>query len=322
MLSGLMRHKPGTGLVWRRLAQVLPVLVFATFVAFGLLKLIPGDVALTLAGDNASDARLAEIRHIYGLDKPFLSQYLSWMWNAMHGDLSRSLLSGEPVATSIARCLPNTALIVLLAMFFSFAIGAPLGIWAASRQGRFVDSAVMTVASIGVAIPNFWLAMLLISFLALQMGWFPVTGAVAFGSDPLGALHHAILPALALAAGGVAEISRQLRAALIELLSSQQVRTLHAKGLSPMAILYRHGLKNVGVNLLTILSLLANRMLAATVVIEAVFAIPGMGSLIVNAALQRDFPVVQGVVLVMVIIVLAVNLAADLLYGVIDPRVK
>ena len=164
--------------------------------------------------------------------------------------------------------------------------------------------------------------MLLISFLALQLGWFPATGSVAFGADPLGALHHAILPALALAAGGVAEISRQLRAALIELLSSQQVRTLHAKGLSPMAILWRHGLKNVSVNLLTILSLLANRMLAATVVIEAVFAIPGMGSLIVGAALQRDFPVVQGVVLAMVVIVLAINLAADLLYGVLDPRVR
>ena len=317
-----MRYRFRPGLVGRRLFQVLPVLVFATFIAFSLLKLIPGDVALTLAGDNASEARLAEIRTVYGLDQPFLTQYFSWMWNALHGDLSRSLLSGEPVLVSIARCLPNTALIVVLAMFISFAIGAPLGVWAASRQGRFVDSVVMTIASIGVAIPNFWLAMLLISFLALQFGWFPVTGAVAMGTDPLGALHHAVLPALALAAGGIAEISRQLRAALIELLSSQQVRTLHAKGLSPMAILWKHGLKNVGVNMLTVLSLLANRMLAATVVIEAVFAIPGMGSLIVNAALQRDFPVVQGVVLVMVVIVLAINLLADLLYGVIDPRVE
>lgn len=317
-----MQHRLRVGMFGRRLFQVLPVLVFATFIAFSLLKLIPGDVALTLAGDNASEARLAEIRTLYGLDQPFLTQYFSWMWNALHGDLSRSLLSGEPVLVSIARCLPNTALIVVLAMFISFAVGAPLGVWAASRQGRFVDSVVMTIASIGVAIPNFWLAMLLISFLALQFGWFPVTGAVAMSTDPIGALHHALLPALALAAGGIAEISRQLRAALIELLSSQQVRTLHAKGLSPLVILWKHGLKNVGVNMLTVLSLLANRMLAATVVIEAVFAIPGMGSLIVNAALQRDFPVVQGVVLVMVVIVLAINLLADLLYGVIDPRVE
>jgi peptide/nickel transport system permease protein len=138
----------------------------------------------------------------------------------------------------------------------------------------------------------------------------------------LGAIHHATLPALALAAGGIAEVSRQLRGSLMELLQSQQVRTLHAKGLSPMLILWKHGMKNVGVNLLTVLTLMANRMLAATVVIEAVFAIPGMGSLIVKAALQRDFPVVQGVVLAMVVIVLLLNLLADLLYGVIDPRVK
>lgn len=321
-MSWLIGRHGRQGLVWRRLSQILPVLLFATFVAFGLLKLIPGDIAMTLAGDNASPARIAEIRHIYGLDQSFISQYLSWVWNALHGDLSKSLLSGEPVSVSIARCLPNTVLIVALAMLFSFAIGAPLGVWAASRQGHFIDSVVMSIASIGVAIPNFWLAMLLISFLALQFGWFPVTGAVALTRDSIASLHHAILPALALAAGGIAEISRQLRATLIELLSSQQVRTLHAKGLSPSMILWKHGLKNVGVNLLTVLSLLANRMLAATVVIEAVFAIPGMGSLIVGAALQRDFPVVQGVVLVMVMIVLGINLMADLLYGVIDPRVR
>jgi peptide/nickel transport system permease protein len=207
-------------------------------------------------------------------------------------------------------------------MFISFAIGAPLGVWAASRQGRFIDSLVMSIASIGMAIPNFWLAMMLISFFALDMRWFPVTGAVPLTKDPFASVHHAFLPALALAAGGIAEISRQLRASLIELLSSQQVRTLHAKGLSPAAILWKHGLKNVGINLLTVLTLLVNRMLGATVVIEAVFAIPGMGSLIVGAALQRDFPVVQGVVLVMILIVLVINLIADLLYGLLDPRAK
>jgi peptide/nickel transport system permease protein len=180
----------------------------------------------------------------------------------------------------------------------------------------------MTLSSLGVAVPSFWLAMLLIAALALNLNWFPVTGAVPLLKDPWSAIHHAILPALALAAGGVAEIARQLRGALIELLSSQQVRTLRAKGLSPRTILWKHGLRNVGINLLTVVTLLANRMLAATVVIEAVFAIPGMGGLIVNAALQRDFPVVQGVILVMVTIVLLVNLAADMLYGFIDPRVK
>lgn len=318
---GTLRES-AVGLFGRRLAQALPVMLLATLLAFGLLKLVPGDIAVTLAGDNASDQRIAEIRQLYGLDKAFLTQYAEWLWKVVQGDLSRSLLTGEAVLVSIERCLPATLLIVVLAMVFSVLIGAPLGVLAASRQGSWIDSVVMSVGSLGVAIPNFWLAMLLIATLALERGWFPVTGSVAFSQDPWGAIHHAVLPALALAAGGVAEISRQLRGALIELLSSQQVRTLHAKGLSPMAILWKHGLRNVGINLLTVITLLANRMLAATVVIEAVFAVPGMGSLIVNAALQRDFPVVQGVILVMVGIVLLLNLTADMLYGRIDPRVR
>ena len=310
------------GLFGRRLAQALPVILLATFLAFGLLKLVPGDIAVTLAGDNASDQRIAEIRQLYGLDKSFFVQYLDWLWKVLHGDLSRSLLTSEPVLVCIGVCLASTLLIVVLATVLSVAIGAPLGVLAASRRGSWVDSAVMTLGSLGIAIPNFWLAMLLIATLAMAYNWFPVTGSVPFLQNPWDALHHALLPALALAAAGVAEISRQLRGTLIELLSSQQVRTLRAKGLSPAAILWKHGLRNVGIDLLTVITLLTNRMLAATVVIEAVFAISGMGSLIINAALQRDFPVVQGVILVMVLIVLLINLGADMLYGWIDPRVR
>lgn len=310
------------GMLGRRLAQALPVILLATFLAFGLLKLVPGDIAVTLAGDNATDARIAEIRQLYGLDKPFLIQYAEWLWRVVQGDLSKSLLTGEAVLVSIQRCLPPTLLIVILAIALSVLIGTPLGMLAASRRGSWIDSAVMTLGSLGIAIPNFWLAMLLVATLAMANNWFPVTGAVPFLEDPWGAIHHALLPALALAAAGVAEISRQLRGAMIELLSSQQVRTLRAKGLPPTAILWKHGLRNVGIDLLTVVTLLANRMLAATVVIEAVFAIPGMGSLIINAALQRDFPVVQGVILVMVVIVLLINLSADMLYGRIDPRVR
>ena len=177
------------------------------------------------------------------------------------------------------------------------------------------------VGAEGVAIPNFWLAMILVAIFALGYNWFPATGSVPLGQDPKAALLHATLPALALAAGGIAEVSRQLRSSLVDILASQAVRTLHAKGLSPTAILWKHGLKNVSVNLLTVVSLLANRLLAATVVVEAVFAIPGMGNLIVNAALHRDFPVVQGVVFAMVLVVVAINLLTDVLYSVLDPRI-
>jgi len=317
-----MAASPRLRVVRRRLLQAVPVLVLATFVVFGLLKLMPGDIAITLAGENATEQRIAEIRALYGLDRPFLVQYGSWLAHAVQGDLARSLANGEAVATSIARAFPNTLLIVLLAMSVALGLGVPLGMLAASRPDGLRDRVVTSVASLGIAVPNFWLAMILVAWLALAFGWFPATGAVAFKTDPLGALHHAVLPALALAAGGTAEVARQLRSSLVEILASPPVRTLRAKGLSPGVILWKHGLKNAGVNLLTVATLLFNRMLAATVVVEAVFAIPGMGNLIVNAALTRDLPVVQGVVFVMVLVVIAVNLAADLLYTVLDPRIR
>ena len=305
----------------RRLLQALPVLVLATFVVFGLLKLMPGDIAITLAGENATEQRIAEIRELYGLNRPFLVQYGSWLANAAQGDLSKSLANGEPVAQSIARAFPNTLLIVVLAMTVALGLGIPLGMLAASRPDGLRDRLVTSLASLGIAVPNFWLAMILVAWASLHFGWFPATGAVPLKESIPRALHHAVLPALALAAGGVAEVSRQLRSSLVEILSSPPVRTLRAKGLSAGVILWKHGLKNAGVNLLTVATLLFNRMLAATVVVEAVFAIPGMGNLIVNAALTRDLPVVQGVVFVMVLVVITVNLLADLLYTVLDPRI-
>lgn len=310
------------GFLWRRLLQAAPVIVFATFIVFSLLKIVPGDVAVTLAGENATEQRIAEIRQLYGLDRPFLVQYGSWLWKALHGDLSMSLLSSEPVLTSIARSLPNTLLIVSIALLLALVIGIPLGIIAARHPGSLVDKVLMSIASLGVAVPNFWLAMILVSLFALERNWFPATGAVPFAVDPWEAVRHALLPAIALASGGVSEVARQLRSSLADILSSQQVRTLHAKGVPPFTILWKHGLKNVSVNLLTVIALLANRLLAATVVVEAVFAVPGMGSLIVHAAVHRDFPVVQGVVFVMVLIVIAINLTTDALYRIVDPRVR
>jgi peptide/nickel transport system permease protein len=309
-------------LALRRAAQVIPVLILATLVVFLLLQLVPGDPAITLAGENATDAHIEEIRHLYGLDRPLLVQYLHWLANAAQGDLSHSLISSESVRTSILQHFPATLLIVGLAMALSIAIGVPLGILAATRQGRPIDAAVTSLASLGVALPNFWLAMILVGLFALQLNLLPATGAVALTEDPVSALRHAILPAVALSAGGIAEVVRQLRSALLEVLSSQFVRTLYAKGLSPRLILWKHVLRNVGVTLLTVLGILFNRLLGATVVVEAVFAIPGMGSLIVHAAIAKDFPVVQGVVFAMVLVVILTNLLIDVLYSLLDPRVS
>jgi peptide/nickel transport system permease protein len=317
-----MARRSPAKVIGSRLLQALPVILLATFMVFSLLKLVPGDIAVTLAGDNASDVRIAEIRRIYGLDRPFMVQYGAWLGKAVQGDLSQSLLSGEKVADSISRAFPNTLLIVTIALLLALATGIPMGLVAAIKPNGWVDKIVSMVASLGVAIPGFWLAMILVAEISLQLNWLPATGAKSFAVSPWDAIRHALLPAIAIAAYGMAEVARQLRGSLLEVLSSQYVRTLHAKGLSMSRILWQHGLKNVSVNLFTIISLLVNRMLAATVVVEAVFAIPGLGSLIVRGAIQRDFPIVQGVVFAMVIVVILVNLIADLLCAAVDPRIE
>ncbi len=317
----MLANAPRLMLVGRRLVQFVPVIVLATFVVFGLLKLVPGDLAATLAGEYATEERIAQIRESYGLNDPFLVQYGRWLWNAMQLDLSRSFQSNEPVLEQIMHRFPTTMLLVVGALLVSLVVGVPLGILAATNAGSRLDVAVTSLSSFGVALPNFWLAMILVATFSLSWGWFPATGAVRFGTDPAGAIWHAVLPSIALAAGGIAEVVRQLRSALIEILSSQYVRTLYAKGLSPSAILWKHGLKNVAVTLLTVIGLLASRLLGGAVVIEAVFAIPGMGSMVVRAAIVKDFPVVQGVVFTMVILVIAINLVIDLLYTIVDPRV-
>jgi peptide/nickel transport system permease protein len=305
----------------RRALQVLPVVIMATLVVFLLLQLVPGDPAITLAGENATAAQIEQIRAIYGLDQPILVQYARWLANAAQGDLARSLMSGEEVTSLILQNLPPTLLVIACAMILSLLVGVPLGVLSATYRGGWLDSTITAIASLGIALPNFWLGMILINFFALQQNIFPATGSVSFSADPAQALWHAFLPAVALAAGGVAEIVRQLRSALLEILSSQHVRALYAKGLSPSAILWRHALKNVSTTLLTVIGLLFNRLLGATVVIEAIFAIPGMGSLIVRSAIAKDFPVVQGVVFAMVILVIVGNLIIDILYPLFDPRI-
>jgi peptide/nickel transport system permease protein len=307
-------------LIVRRVWQLLPIVIFATFVVFFLLQLVPGDPAITLAGDYASKERIEEIRQLYGFDKPLIVQYGNWLWQVVHGDLGRSLLSSAPVTERIAQSLPNTILIAAYALVLAALVGIPLGVFAATRVGSRIDAFVTGVASLGVALPSFWLAILLVVYFSLDLHWFPATGVRPFTTDPLGALSHATLPAVALAVGVVAELARQVRSALIEVLQSQYYRTLRAKGLGPIAMLWKHGLRNVSVTLLTLLGLQVNRLFSGAVVIEAVFAIPGAGKLVADSAINKDYPLVQGIVLVLVIVVILINLIVDIVNGLLDPR--
>ena len=310
---------------WRRgllrLASFLITIVLATFVSFVLIKLVPGDPATAIAGENATAAQLAELRHKLGLDNGLIHQYLHWASGAIHGDFGTSLYTGQSVWQMISQRLPVTVQLVIYATLLSLVIGIPLGVIAAMRRGKLADRVLTGLSSLGVAVPNFWLGMVLVTVFALTLTWFPATGFVSISDGFVPFLKSATLPAITLAAAGIAEVARQLRSALIEIFASDYMRTSRARGLPRRTVVWSHAFRNAGVTMLTIVGLLVSRMLSATVVVETVFAIPGMGSMIVDAVKQRDYPVLQATVFVLAVLVLLVNGVVDLLYRHIDPRI-
>ena len=309
-------------LLGTRLAAIVPTLLFATFTIFGLQHIGPADPATVILGENATEERIAEVREQLGLNDPLIVQYGKWLGDVVTGDLGQSIIGSERVATLIGRSLPVTLQLVLAGVFISVAVGVPLGILAATRANRPADVAITSGSAVGVSIPNFWLGLVLITVLAINWRIFPARGFVTLGEGLGDAIRYTVLPAFVVSTSGIAIVTRQVRGAMIEALSSDSVRTHEAKGLPWRAILWKHALRNSGVTIITVIGLLVNTTLGATVVVEAVFAIPGMGFRVINAATGRDFPVIQGVVLTYVLIVLAVNLLIDIAYRIIDPRIQ
>ncbi len=306
----------------RSVLTIIPTLILATLAVFLLQRLIPGDPAQVIAGEYATPERLDEIRLQLGLDRPLALQYIEWVGRALTGDLGTSLRTGAPVTALILERLPTTLTIGAGAMIIAVGIGVPAGVLAASRRGRRLDDLVTGFATLGIAIPNFWLGMILVLIFSLTLGWLPATGFVPLSVDPMETLRYALLPSIALGAIGAAEVCRQLRSAMVETLGLDFIRTHVAKGLSSRSIVWAHALKNSSLPLATVVGLQANRVLSSTVVVEAVFGIAGIGTLVVDATNQRDYPVVQGVVLVAVLLVLAINLIIEISYRLIDPRIK
>ncbi|WP_040795797.1 ABC transporter permease [Nocardia higoensis] len=304
-----------------RIGIYIPTVILAVFIIFMLQRLVPGDVASFIAGDNASPERLAAIREQLGLNDPTVQQFLHWTGGAFTGDLGSSLLNGQSVTSLVMERLPITFQLTVMALIIAALIGVPAGVIAARNRGRAMDTAMTTISSFGIAVPNFWLGMMLVVVFSLTLGWFPATGAVPFAVDPVESIRTLTLPAFALGLVGAAEISRQVRGAMIENLEADFIRTHRAKGLGEGAVVWRHALRNSSLPLLTVLGGQINRFLAGAVVVEMVFGVAGLGSLIVDATNQRDYPVVQGVVFVMAIIVLTTNLIVDFLYRVFDPRI-
>ncbi len=288
--------------ILKRLLTVIPTLILASMLTFGLLKLIPGDPATVIAGDNATPERLAEIRGQLHLDDSLPEQYGRWASGAIHGDLGTSLFTPTTVSSMIKARLPATVQIVLAALLLSIFVGIPLGFIAGWRADTGVDKVARTASTIGIGIPNFWLGMLLVTAFALNLKWFPAVGFRGITSGLGTTWKYLLLPAIALGAASIAETTRQMRSAVLEVRNRDFVRTLRSIGL-PNRTLFKHVAKNVAVPVLTVIGLQASRLLGATVIVEAVFGINGVGSLVVDSVGHRDYPMVQGVVIVMALLI-------------------
>lgn len=309
-------------LLARRLLITLPLLVLVSFMVFSLIVLVPGDPAVALAGENPDPERIAEVRERLGLNDPFLVQYQRWATDAVTGDLGTSLYTSQTVWAAIRARLPTTVSLAAVSLLFAMVAGVLVGTLAGLRPGSVVDRVATIVASTGVAVPYFWVGMVFILVFAIERSWFPAIGYVPLTQDPVAWLRHLVLPAVALGLAPAAVIARQARAATRDVLQQDYIRTARAKGLSPVRVIGKHALKNAAVPIVTVAGIESGRLIGGTVVIEQLFALPGIGNLAYQSVFARDFPVVQGVVLVAAAMVLFVNLVVDVSYGYFNPRIR
>jgi peptide/nickel transport system permease protein len=300
--------------VARRVLQLVPTLVVVSFLIFLMVRLIPGDPALLIAGENATPELVASIRERLGLDRPLLLQYWTYLKNVLRGDLGTSLRTHRPVAEEIAARLPATLQLAVASGLIFTVLGVPLGVAAGIRRGRWPDHLVRVISLVGVSSPAFWIGILLMLAFSLQLRILPSAGR--------GTLAHVVLPAVTASLVGIALVSRLVRASIIEILGEDYVRTARAKGLAHRAVVYRHVLFNALIPAVTILGLEFGVLLGGLVVVESVFAWPGSGKLLIDAIRMRDYPVVQSVVLLFAFMLAVVNLLVDLLCGLLDPRIR
>ena len=298
----------------RRLLLTVPVLLGVATLVFSLIHFVPGDPAQAMLGDGASAQDIAELRASLGLDKPLLDQYVSFLRHAIAGDLGRSFRTGQPVTTMIIERVPATAELAVAAMIVAIVIAIPLGVLAAVWRGTAVDYGAMTFALAGVSIPNFWLGPLLAIVFAVELGWLPVSGRGTPG--------HLVLPAISLGMALAAILARMTRASLLDELNELYVRAARARGVSRAAAITLHALRNSLVPLLTIVALQFGAVLTGAVITETIFAWPGIGRLLIQSIGFRDYPMVQGCILLIAVTYVTVNLATDLLYGALDPRIR
>jgi peptide/nickel transport system permease protein len=308
--------------ILRRLVQMVPVMLLVSLVVFSLLHLTPGDPATTMLGQEATPEAVAALRTRLGLDQPMPVQYVRWLGSVVRGDLGRSIRTNQPVTEAVLERLPVTVQLAAMSILIALAIGIPIGIISALRRNTVLDSGATTLALLGVALPNFFLAILLIYLFSIQLRWLPPIGYVPLWDDPAENLKRMIMPSLTLGTALAAIIMRLTRSSLLEVMEQDYVRTARAKGLSESRMVRVHALKNGLIPVVTIVGLQIGGLLGGTVITETIFALPGIGRLIIDSIFRRDFPLVQGAVLFVAVAFLLTNLLVDLLYAFLDPRIR
>src|SRR5262245_35462979 len=306
----------------RRLALAVPLLFGMSLLVFGLMRLVPGDPAVVVLGYKATPDSVRALREAFHLDEPVLQQYLRWLGGVVRGDFGLDFRQNEPIGRMILDRLPVTVELTLLATLCAALIGIPLGLLGGGRRGGGADRAALIVGLLGVSVPDFWLGIMLILLVSLGAGLLPSSGFVPFAESPVENLAHLALPALTLAASRAAVLGRLTRAAVLDTVRRGFVQYARAKGLAERAVLFRHVLPNAAIPIVTVLGLQTGYMLGGAIVVETIFTLPGVGRMTLDAVLERNYPVVQGTVLVIGAMFMLVNLVTDILYGVIDPRVR
>lgn len=308
--------------ILRRLISALPTLILVSLFVFTLQKLLPGDPVQAMAGEERDPAVMEYLREKYRLNDPLPVQYVHWVGNVLQGDFGTSLRTEQPVTTLLASKLPVTIELAVLALIIALVIGIPTGVISAVRKGTATDYAANVFALSGISIPHFWLGILLIMIFAVKLQWLPASGFVPLGENVGQNLKTLILPAFVLGAGLSGVLMRHTRSAMLEVLRADYVRTARAKGLFPRTVILKHALRNALMPIVTLTTLLFGELLGGAVLTEQVFSIPGFGKMIVDAVFNRDYAVVQGVVLCVAIGFLLLNLLADVLYRLINPRLR
>ncbi len=308
--------------IGKRLLQTIPVLILVSVLVFAMIRAIPGDPAVVLLGPNASADQIARLRIQMGLDQPVYTQYLIWLGNLARGDMGESFLNGFPVSDLISQKLPATIQLASAALLSAIVISIPLGALAAMKRGSWLDHLISVYTSLGLGVPNFWLAMLLVLLFSLTLKLLPPSGYVSITENPVAGLKAIILPTVTEALYLSAIFTRFVRSSMLETMQQEYVRTAYAKGLARSSVVWRHILKNALIPVVTVFGIQFGGLLGGTVIVESIFNWPGVGRLLITSILSRDYSVVQAVTLMAVVVYMLVNLATDLVYGVLDPRIR